>query len=136
MLYKAKVISAQTYVNYMSIIDFKNKYEYSTAFQETEIIKLLLRELTEFLNNYSKKSYQNISLGKFKIYDFLFYRLAGLMMLLVGIAYVFSYIEEKHLDNILFISISVIYIAIGLSLLIFGKKAAKLYLKIRFRNDK
>ncbi|MDE5974450.1 MAG: hypothetical protein K2G73_07255, partial [Eubacterium sp.] len=43
MLYKAKVISAQTYVNYMSIIDYKNKYEYLTAFQETETIKLLLR---------------------------------------------------------------------------------------------
>lgn len=136
MLYKAKVISAQTYVNYMSIIDFKNKYEYSTAFQETETIKLLLRELTEFLNNYSKKSYQNISLGKFKIYDLLFYRLVGLVILLIGIAYDFSYIEEKNLDNILFVSISIIYIAIGLSLLIFGKEAAKLYLKIKFRNNK
>ena len=58
------------------------------------------------------------------------------MILLIGIAYDFSYIEEKNLDNILFVSISIIYIAIGLSLLIFGKKAAKLYLKIRFRNDK
>lgn len=136
MLYKAKVISAQTFVNYMSIIDFKNKYEYSTAFQETEIIKLLLRELTEFLNTYSKKSYKNISLGIFKIYDLLLYRLAGLMMLLVGIAYGFSYIEEKHSDNTLYILITIIYVAIGLSLLIFGKKAAELYLRIRFRNDR
>ena len=135
MLYKAKVISAQTYVNYMSIIDYKNKYEYLTAFQETETIKLLLRKLTEFLNNYSKKSYKNISLGKFKIYDLLFYRLAGLMMWLIGIAYGFSYFEEKYSDNILSISISIIHIAIGLSLLIFGKKAAKLYLKIRFGSD-
>lgn len=133
ILYKSKIITETSYENYLSIIDYKYKYNYAARTEEDRVLRLLIGELSEFLTSYSVKVNKDISLGKQKIHDFFFYRLAGLMTLIIGIYGIYNEIKSSFMTyGIIIFSILAL---VGLLLLIGGKKIAKLWLKIRFGSD-
>lgn len=134
MLYESEFISEESYSNYLSIIDFKNKYEYAARSEEEKILKILILELKHFLSVYSSKVDMETPLGKKRFIDFLFYRLIGLMALIIGSYGIY--------DNIVFFFsltgfiFSSLFAILGLLLIIAGKKTAVFWNNFRFGDDK
>lgn len=134
MLGKAKIISSVTYENYLLVMYFYNENEYSTSDEERKICKLLLAELQTFISDYAEKDYSCVSLGKYKIIDFLFYRMWGMVLLLIGIAMIYnSGVFNEEAESMTFgLFTGILCMLMGIGLIFGGRRIALLILKLRF----
>lgn len=134
MLYHAKVISLDTYENYLTIINYYNNNEYTTSDEEREVCRILVHELQTFLTDYAKKNYTFVSIGKNRIKDFLFYRMWGTICLLIGICAIYCNLGINNGYNFggPDVIVGIIFAAMGVGLIAGGKKIAYFILKLRF----
>lgn len=139
LLYKAHFISDESYDNYLSIIDYKHNSEYKGEEDEYKILSCLNTELEKLACEYSAKLDDKEPLGKRRIDAFFYYRFAGFIFSLIGIAVSYNCYTDYCEDGMFYISqliTGLVTLFLGITLIIGGRRVAKFWLRVRFGTDK